>query len=454
METDPKLEENIVEWRSYLSKHDSIQTTDLDELEDHLRSQIDTLNEVGLDQDEAFFIAVKRLGDNDSISREFAQEYSERLWKQLSISDEPESGSNLKRRDAIIAIVLALVSGMAIKLPELFGHSIDAADGSTFYLRNISLFVLPFLTIFFVWKRRINRLNIFRLAIPFIAGTVLINILPFRDAGHTMMLAAIHLPIALWLVVGFAYMSGIWRNHNQRMNFIRFSGEWFIYYALIAMGGCVLLVTIIFIFRSIGIDPEFMVEAWILPCGIMGAVIIAGWLVEAKQSIIENIAPVLTHLFTPFFAILLVTFLGTMIFTGRGINVEREVLIGFDLLLVLVLALLLYSISVRDPRAKPGLFDYMQLLLIVSAFIVDILALWAISARISEWGFTPNKVAALGENIILLVNLGWSILLYTRFIMRRSDMVSIQRWQTSYIPVYGIWAWIVVAIFPIIFKFQ
>ena len=59
-------------------------------------------------------------------------------------------------------------------------------------------------------------------------------------------------------------------------------------------------------------------------------------------------------LFTPLFTALLIVFLATMIWTGSGIDVEREVLIGFDLLLVLVLGLLLYSISARDPQAKPG----------------------------------------------------------------------------------------------------
>ena len=39
---------------------------------------------------------------------------------------------------------------------------------------------------------------------------------------------------------------------------------------------------------------------------------VASWLVEAKQNVIENMAPVLTHLFTPLFTLLLLAFLGTM----------------------------------------------------------------------------------------------------------------------------------------------
>ena len=145
-----------------------------------------------------------------------------------------------------------------------------------------------------------------------------------------------------------------------------------------------------------------------IPCGAAGAVIIGSWLVEAKQSVIENMAPVLTRLFTPLFTILLLGFLATMAWTGNPINVKREILIGFDLLLAVVVGLVLYAASARDPQAPPDFFDGLQLLLVVSALVVDVVALTAIAPRISEFGVTPNRVAALGENLILLVNLTWT----------------------------------------------
>jgi hypothetical protein len=235
---------------------------------------------------------------------------------------------------------------------------------------------------------------------------------------------------------------------------VRFSGEWFIYYALIAFGGGVLMGITLFIFTAIGLDLEWFLNSWMLPCGAMGAVIIAGWLVEAKQSVIENMAPVLTMIFTPLFTLMLSAFLVTMVWTGNGINVEREVLIGFDLLLVVVVCLLLYTISARDPQREPGYFDVLQLLLVVCALLVDFLALWAIVARISEFGFTPNRVAALGENFILAVNLAWSAVLYAKFLLGRVKFTSLEWWQTAYLPVYAVWAWVVVVIFPLVFRFQ
>ncbi|MGD8816279.1 MAG: permease prefix domain 1-containing protein [Acidobacteriota bacterium] len=450
------LEERIAEWRSHLKRRQAIDAADVDELEDHLRSQVAALKEAGLADDEAFLIAVKRIGELDELSREFAREYSERLWKRLVLAPEAEEAAGEGRKEAVIAVALGVAAAVAIKVPELFGVSLlgEAPRDQLFYLRNSSLFVLPFLAGFFAWKRGIGRAQRLWLAAPFVVAALVMNLMPFSLEGHTTALAVLHLPIALWLAVGFAYAAAQWHDHDKRMNYVRFSGEWFIYYALIAMGGGVFMGLTAFLFVSIGIEPEPLIQGWIMPCGALGAVIIAAWLVEAKQSVVENMAPVLTMLFTPLFTVLLLAFVVTMAVTGSVLDVQRELLIGFDLLLALVLGLILYAISARDPRKKPGLFDVLQLLLVVCALLVDVIALSAIAGRISEFGFSPNRVAALGENIVLLVNLGWSAMLYARFVTKRVPFALMERWQTAYLPVYFVWAWIVVVLFPLVFRFQ
>jgi hypothetical protein len=446
------LEEQIDQWRSYLRRRQAIHSVDVAELEDHLREQVAGLMAAGLATDEAFLVAVKRMGELDALSREFAREHSERLWKQLVVvpseSGEPRART---RTDSIVAFALAVAAAVAIKVPALFGVDLDQDPG--FYARNLSLFVLPLLTGYFAWKRRLGTGTLRWLAVAFVAAALFANVYPFAPKGHTEVLTTLHLPIALWLVVGIAYAGGRWRQVAGRMDFIRFSGELFIYYVLIALGGGVLTGFMALIFQAIGIDVEPFFESWLLPCGAAGGVLVASWLVEAKQSVIENMAPVLTRLFTPLFAAVVVTFLGTLLWTGRGVDVEREVLIAFDLLLVVVLGLLLYSISARDPQAPPGAFDFVQVVLVVGALLADAVALWAIAARITELGFTPNRVAALGENVILLVNLAWSAVLYIRILRRRGSFTDLERWQTAYLPVYAVWAAIVVIVFPPLFRY-
>ena len=201
-------------------------------------------------------------------------------------------------------------------------------------------------------------------------------------------------------------------------------------------------------------DVERYVQDWILPCGIVGAIVVATWLVEAKQSVIENMAPVLTRIFSPLFALLFLIFMVTMVVTGRGIDPAREILIAFDLLLVVVFGLLLYSISARDPQAPPGLLDWIQLTLVGTALVVDLLALWAVGSRISDFGFTPNRVAALGENVVLLVNLAGSAFLYARFIQGRAAFSRLSGWQTTYVYVLAGWAAVVAFVFPLVFGFR
>jgi hypothetical protein len=149
---------------------------------------------------------------------------------------------------------------------------------------------------------------------------------------------------------------------------------------------------------------------------------------------------------------MLVAFLVAMLVSGRGIDLKREMLIGFDLLLVVVLGLVLYSMSARDPQSPPGVFDGLQVLLVVAALLADAVALWAIGARISEFGFSPNRVAALGENVLLLINLAGSAVLYGRFLLGRGTFASLERWQTGYLPVYAAWGAFVVIGFPLLFR--
>jgi hypothetical protein len=451
---DKALEEQIDQWRSYLRRRQAIQSVDVAELEDHLREQIDTLRTAGLSTDEAFLVGVKRIGDLNALSREFAREHSDRLWKQL-VDAPADTGDapTRSRTDAAVAIGLAVAAGAAVKAPALFGFPMTD-ENESFYVRHASLFVLPMLTGYFVWKRKVATSTVRWLGVAFVAALVFANVYPVAPLGALQMLSALHLPIALWLAVGVAYAAERWNQVAGRMDFIRFSGELFIYYALIAFGGGVFTGFLLMLFKIIGINAEPFVQTWLIPCGAAGAVVIASWLVEAKQSVIENMAPVLTRIFTPLFATLLVAFLVTLVFTGRGINMERDMLLAFDGLLIIVLGLLLYAISARDPRAPAGPFDVMQVVLVVSALLADAVALWAIGARISEFGFSPNRTAVLGMNLILLVNLAWSAVVYTRFLRGQGPFAVLERWQTNYLPVYSVWAAIVVIVFPIVFGFR
>jgi hypothetical protein len=452
------LEQQITAWRAHLRRSGAITPSDAAELEDHLREQIASLSAEGLSDDEAFLVAVKRMGAIDALTREFAREHSERLWKQLVLSGDgweagSEPGESFGSRKMWVALALAVAAAVAIKLPALFGVSFEQSE--VFYPLNMAFFTLPFIAAYFAWERPLPRAGWMGLAAVFAVAAVLVNVFPFAlPNADTQILTILHLPIALWLAVGVAYVGGRWRGSERRMDFVRFTGELFIYFVLIALGGGVLIGMTFALFAAISIDAERMVGEWIVPVGVVGATVVASWLVEAKQSVIENMAPVLTRIFSPLFALLFLVFMVTMVVTGRGLDPEREILIVFDLLLVVVFALLLYSFSARDPLARPGLNDWVQLTLVGTALVVDLLALWAVGSRISTFGFTPNRVAALGENVVLLVNLAGSALLYVRFMRGQVAFSRLLHWQTTYLYVLFGWAAVVALLFPLLFGFR
>jgi hypothetical protein len=291
------------------------------------------------------------------------------------------------------------------------------------------------------------------IAAPVAIAAVVVNLYPYREAGSTEVLVAAHLPVVLWFVVAYSYMSGAVRSHERRMDFVRFTGEWVIYYVLIALGGGVLMGLTAGILEPAGVDAERIFE-WVLPLGATGAVIVAAWLVESKQRVVENMAPVLTMIFTPLFAVMLIIAAIVYALTGLGGAFDRELLAVFDALMVVVLGLVLYGMSARDPSRAPGWMDRIQLVAVGSALVLDLMVLGAMVTRIGELGFTPNRTVALGLNLVLLVNLAVTAWLSARFLAGRTTFHRLERWQTSYLPVFGVWAATVVVVLPPLFSFS
>ncbi|WP_346777530.1 permease prefix domain 1-containing protein [Rhodococcus sp. HNM0563] len=124
MDVDTQLESQIAQWRGYVSGHRVIAPSDVDELEEHLREQVSDLSTAGLTSSEAFLVAVGRMGSVDDISREFAREHSDRLWKQLVlVSADPDGGARRRPRELGVVLALAVAAGPVVKagadwLPE------------------------------------------------------------------------------------------------------------------------------------------------------------------------------------------------------------------------------------------------------------------------------------------------------------------------------------------------
>ena len=128
---DEPLEEQIAQWRAYVRRQQSFHGPDAEELEGHLRDQLAALTEAGLTGDEAFLVAVKRMGNLDSLSREFARAHSERLWKQWVIAPDANEPANTSHTEMLVVLGLAVAAASAIKVPgAVLGTAVNALNST------------------------------------------------------------------------------------------------------------------------------------------------------------------------------------------------------------------------------------------------------------------------------------------------------------------------------------
>lgn len=441
------LDTRIAEWRTAVLKGGAVTSDDADELEAHLREQSDDLVAAGLSDEEAFLVAVRRLGEVNRITAEFAREHSDRLWKQLVVArDDTGRGGSLP-----LMLGFAIGAAVVIQIARLAADVPYRMPG--WFPLNLGLFVLPLLAAYFALERRIRPRVALVLGGVTVALGVVVNLFPFAADGQTLTLAALHLPVVLWLVVGVAYVAGEVGSSARRMDFIRFTGEWVIYYALIALGGSVLLSLTTLVLSPIAPDAIEQVWLWILPSGAAGAVIVAAWLVESKKSIIENLAPVLTMIFTPLFALMLVGAVVSYLAVGIRGEFNRDLLAGFDVLLLVVLGLVVYGISARQAARASRFSNVVRLVAVVAALVLDVIVLAQLIARVGDYGFTANRIVALGLNLVLLVNLVVTAVLQLRMLVGRSTAFELERWQTRYLTVFAAWAAAVVLVLPPLYGF-
>lgn len=448
-----ELEAQIRKWRGHLRAAVSFGEEELEELESHLRDSVDELSSRGLSEEEAFLVAVRRLGDAESLSREFGKVSTERVWRQLLVPADGESARRRQRTELVIVVALGVLAGFLGKIPALLGS--DVVDENVLlYAKNAFLFALPPAAIYLIWKRALSPRFWWVTAAVFCGAALVANLYPSHGPHDTARLIAIHLPIALILFLGVLYGGPGWRRTGVRLDYVRFVGEVFIYGVLLGLGGGVLMGVSVVLFELIEVRIEHFVASWVVVFGGGALPVVAAYLVEHKRGRLETIAPVLARVFTPLFLVVLLALLIAMLVTGRAPSEDRELLIWFDLLLVVALALTLYTMSARDVEQPRDLWDWLTFALVAAALVVDLVALHAMVSRLVAYGATPNRVAALGENVLLLVNLGLIAVGYVRFLAGRATYQRIVDLQMRYLPVYAVWAAAVVVVFPPGFGFR
>lgn len=359
------------------------------------------------------------------------------------------TSSNMIRRDWMYIFIAVLVAGLLMKLPHIFDFKDDV-----FYPRNIAFAVFPMLSVFLIWRNGLRfKSFILPLAVTVISA-IYINFLPTDGMRDTIVLACIHLPLLLWAVHGFIFTVDSKYSISARISYLRYNGDLLVMTALISMAAVIFSMITFGLFSMIGMDIERFWEQYIIVWAAPAVPILANVLVRENPTLVNRISPLIARIFTPLVLAMLVVFLGTMAFTGKNPYQDREFLLIFNALLIGVMALIIFSVS----EATKGGYSRIRLMLLLALSVFTIIdngiALSAISFRLLEYGLTPNRLAVLGGNLLIMTHL----LIVTRrlylVISKRDEVDHVEKAIAAFLPVYALWTIVVVFGFPLFFGFR
>lgn len=353
------------------------------------------------------------------------------------------------RRELVFVMLAALVAGFIVKIPAIF-----QLNEEFFFARNIGFVFLPLLTAYFGWK---NKLSPGKIAVTcgiMLVSLVYINLLPVSEKSDTLVLACIHLPLLLWALLGTSFVGNNLGDNSRRLDFLRYNGDLVVMTALILISGGIMTALTINLFSLIGIQIEEFYTGYIVQMGLGAAPIIGTYLTQTNPQLVNKVSPVIAKIFSPLVLVTLVIYLGAIIYSGKDPYNDREFLLIFNLLLVGVMAIIFFSVAERSKSFNNTTATWVLFLLSAVTVVVNGIALSAIVFRIAEWGITPNRLAVLGGNLLMLLNLILITWYLFRALSKKSDIAEVGRSIATFLPIYSLWTIIVVFLFPLIFGFK
>ncbi|MFM7511424.1 MAG: hypothetical protein ACKO33_06610 [Bacteroidota bacterium] len=365
------------------------------------------------------------------------------------LQEESASISWGKGADIFVILVATVIATCIAKLPDFL--SLKAEE---YFPRNISFIVLPVLAGYFIWLHRIKRQTVFIVLFLFAVSAIYINWLPGNFDNDTLILSCIHLPLVGWSLLGLVYNKGQLKEWEGRPAFLRFNGDLLVMGSLIVSGVMVLSGITMGLFSLIGLSIEDFYTQWVLIAELSASPLIATYVIRYNPQLVNKVSPVIARIFSPLVLVTLVAYLVGIVIAGKDPYTDRDFLMLFNALLIGVLAIIFFSVVEMKRTAENKLAHWIIFLLALVTIVVNGVALSAIIYRIGSWGFTPNRLAVLGGNLLFFINL---ILLARQLYRQLRGQVttsSVEEVIAKYLPLYFVWAVLVTFLFPLIFRFQ
>jgi len=366
-----------------------------------------------------------------------------RVWKARLDFQDPARAFDKRR--AFLAIAIGLAVGLLARIPLAW------LDEDWYFPRFVPSLVLLGPAAYFWLEHRDRRAMGVTVLLALVAATF-VGLTP-DPLSDSMTMALLHLPVLFWSALGLAFTGTEWRAGAARLRFVRYNGELLILASLVALGGMVFSGLTMGLFSLVFDDPE---EWYVLNVGLVGAVAVpvaATYLYDVVFKRRTGIASVLARVFAPLFLVMTAAYLAIALAGGQSPFADRDALIVFNGLLLVVLGMTVFSIAERGEATEVGWIDYVNVALLVVTLVVDLVALSAIVFRLSSYGLTPNRLVVLGANVTIMAHLAWTCRAYLGLLRAKHGTAEVHRAVTGYLPVYAVWAAIVVFVLPFVMDF-
>ncbi len=376
-----------------------------------------------------------------------------RFWKvRLDFGKTAALPGKMALTDIFVLLAACLFAGFLIKIPDFF--TLNMAP-EFFYAKNAGLIVFSGLVIFMVGTNRINDRRWLLLTSGFFLLTTLyVNLALPASESDSVILAYMHLPLLLWFVYGMVYIGFDLKDPVKRIDFIRYNGDLAILMAVLVISGGILTGLTIGLFGAIGLSIEEFYMKNIVVVGAVSVPVVATFITRSYPAMTNKIAPVIASIFSPLVLLSAVVYLAAMAFSGKNPYQDREFLLIFNLMLVGVMAVIVFSIAESSGSGKRKFNDAVLFALSVVTVIIDLIALSAIFYRLGTFGITPNRLAVLGTNLLILGNLILIIKDLYQVNFRNTRISAVEMTIARFLPVYMAWIFFVVFFFPLIFGMQ
>ncbi|HAR38459.1 MAG: DUF4153 domain-containing protein [Bacteroidetes bacterium GWD2_45_23] len=375
------------------------------------------------------------------------------IWRaRLAFDHQAEPGRKVLKSDLLFLIISCVMAGFLIKIPLLAGFDPDEYD---YYIKNGGIIVfLGLSTYAFLTKSRINLKNLIISLSIFTLSALYVNLLPAGEKSDSINLAYLHLPLFLWFLYGVIFIDFDLKERSKRIDYLKYNGDLAILTLLILIGGGVLTAVTIGLFSAIDLHIEHFYMENIAIIGLVASPIVASYVIRNFPVITDKLAPIIARIFSPLVLITLSVYLVFMFVTGKDPYNDRDFLLVFNLMLLGVMAIVVFSVVGTSTHKKHRFSEWVLFMLSLLTLAIDLVALSAIIYRVGEFGFTPNRTAVLGSNLLIFVHLVLITITLFKVVWKGKEMKSVEQTIAGYLPLYVAWTLSVTFFFPLIFGWR